>query len=94
MIFSELESTDQDLLTKHKLLLELSRTSDYAKIFQLLKQNPDLMSNESFEEALLLRALCLEIIQDKSSKTAVMVSLVLKFTRSLGPQGLDLFFQK
>ena len=53
------------------------------------------MSNEALEEALLLRALCLEIVNErKLAKNSVMVSLIMKFTRSLEVQGLEVFFNK
>jgi hypothetical protein len=95
IVFEELESTDESLLRKHPQLLKLSRTSDYGAIYRILKDYPDLSKNEAFDEALLLRALCKEIVgQASEARNCVLVSLILKFTRSLGENSLETFFTK
>lgn len=89
-----MESSDQDLNKLNPKLVEFSRASDYGKIADILRKNSTLQS-EKIEEALLLRGLCLEIVgRPKESKNCIMVSLILKYTRSLGPSGVDVFFAK
>lgn len=78
----------------HPHLLEFSQKESFGDIVHLLRKYPALQ-NEKFEEVLLLRALCLSATRRmKEARSAVQVSLIIKYTRSLGPSGVDLFFTK
>ncbi|KAI8904721.1 Cdc37 N terminal kinase binding-domain-containing protein [Gorgonomyces haynaldii] len=93
-IMEELQASDQDLKQTHPKLLDFSKLRDFGDILNVLKSNPQLQEEKN-EEILLMRALSLEIILKKSdAKNCVMLSLVLKYTRSLGPGGIDVFFSK
>jgi cell division cycle protein 37 len=93
-ILAEMEATDDEMFQKHPKLLEYSKTSDYRNLARLLSKHKDLPTEKN-EECLLLRALCLEIIGfTKEAENAVKNSLIMKYSRNLGPNGVDLFFQK
>lgn len=75
-------------------MLEISKKTDYGDIARIIKQYP-VIQTEKNEETLLLRGLALQIIgRTKEAKTAVTVSMIIKYTRSLGPSGVDMFFAK
>lgn len=93
-IFEEMESRDKDLKARHPQLLLLSEKNSYGDIVKILRENPALLT-ESNEEALLLRALCLACVGKASqAKTAVQNSMILKFSRNLGANGVDVFFSR
>jgi hypothetical protein len=89
-----MEATDQHMLDKHPFLLSLSEKSDYGEVYKILKAHPD-VSSDANEEALLLRALCFSVVGKlPKAKIAVQNAMILKFTRSLGANGVDVFFSK
>ncbi|KAI8892950.1 Cdc37 N terminal kinase binding-domain-containing protein, partial [Globomyces pollinis-pini] len=91
-VYVSMDSTDEKLVELHPQLLTLSRTSDYGIMVKILKQFPDIQKEKN-EETLLLRVLCLQIIGNaKEAKNCVLVTLILKYTRSLGTVGVDAFF--
>ncbi|KAI8922778.1 Cdc37 N terminal kinase binding-domain-containing protein [Entophlyctis helioformis] len=93
-ILDEFNATDSNLSEVHPQLIAYSRLSDFGDIVRLLHKHSDLQS-DSCEESLLMRALGLEIIGNaKEAKNCVINSLVLKYTRSLGSNGVDVFFGK
>ncbi|KAJ3323932.1 hsp90 co-chaperone Cdc37 [Boothiomyces sp. JEL0866] len=90
----EFEATDEHIRAIHPQLLEISKKTDYGDIARIIKQYP-VIQTEKNEEILLLRGLALQIIgRTKDAKTAVTVSMIIKYTRSLGPSGVDMFFTK
>ncbi|KAL2913665.1 hsp90 co-chaperone Cdc37 [Polyrhizophydium stewartii] len=93
-ILSGFSATDQELEDEQPGLLAFSRYTDFGDVIKALKSKPKLMK-ESREEMLLMRALSLEIMgRSKEAKTAALNSLIIKYTRSLGASGIDVFFSR
>ncbi|KAK5666697.1 hypothetical protein BDV3_006023 [Batrachochytrium dendrobatidis] len=93
-IMEEYNSTDEELINTHPELLAFSKYGDFGDVLKALKKHSELQK-ETFEEAILMRALVLEIVgKSKEAKTCVINSLILKYTRALGSSGIDVFFSK
>ncbi|KAH6565988.1 hypothetical protein BASA50_005293 [Batrachochytrium salamandrivorans] len=93
-VMSEYNATDEDLAELHPELPAFTGYGDFGDVVRALKKHPKLQE-EASEEAILMRALVLEIVgRAKEAKTCVVNSLILKYTRSLGTSGIDVFFDK
>lgn len=93
-IVQEMESSEEDLKKCHPKLLAFSQMSDFGKMLPLLMESPDLLTEKN-EDALLIRALTLEILKkSKEARNCVITSLILKYSRNLGKGGVQVFFSK
>eukprot|EP00842_Homolaphlyctis_polyrhiza_P005605 jgi/Hompol1/6045/HPOL_004823-RA len=93
-ILAEFNSSDADLAEIHPDLVPYSEYTDFDDVVKSLKKHPKFQT-ESVEEALLMRALSLEIVgRAAEAKTCVINSMIIKFTRSLGESGIDMFFTR
>ena len=93
-VLRSLQADENYLHSVSPNLLAFSYATDPSDSARLLRKDPKLGS-EKAEEALMMRAIALGTLgKYKDAKTCIVNSLTIKYTRSLGPSGIDVFFSK